>query len=410
MKERMEVPQLSLEERDRRWKEIRKAMAERNLDCLIVTGVSNLWGSGSANVRYICNFGEDSYCVFPKEGEPTYFIWTRCMLEWAKKLLWVEDVRFGQPFWSYAIAERIKELGVEKSNIGVVGLSDFPPIGEGTTQYQTYVSLQKKLPHANFQDATGLIEKIRMIKSPAELKFIEKAAELGDRAIEVMARDAKKGVRESEVYANMIHEILIHGGEYPPIILMSSGPVVRQAGYFPQQRILKEGDVILTELYPRYGGYFAHPQQPIFIGKVDKTYEECLELSLKSIEEGLKALVPGKTLQEVDEAFSKPILDAGCYYDAPCVHSTGLSGPEIPLTRVEAGVELQKTNPGWSFYLHPEFSNMEIPNFVIQPGMVFALEPSACKGEKGVHVGPTVVIEKDGPRIISKYGRDVIRV
>lgn len=411
MKERLELPQLSLKERDRRWKAIREAMKTRGLDCLVVTAKADFWGSGAGNVRYICNYGEDSYCVFPLEGEPTYFMWSRCMEPFIRGYIWVEDVRPGAPFYNYAVAERIKELGYEKGNIGIVGLTDFTPLGEGTTPYTFYTSLQKRLSQANFQDATDLLIDIQLVKSPEEVAFIEKAAELGDMAVEVMAREAKAGAKESVIYADMIHEMLVHGSEYPPMIIEMSGPIVRQGAYIPQQRILQSGDVMLAEFYPRYGGYWGHINQPLAIGKIHKDYERCLEVCLESIENGMKSLVPGKLMSEVAQAFEEPVLKAGCYWDAPAIHGLNLAIPAPPLAHIESpNIKVQNSCPGWSFYRVPEFSHISFPDMTIKAGMVFGIEPTAAIGERGIHIGPNVVITETGPRQLSKYGRDLIRV
>src|SRR3989304_10431684 len=54
---RYQMPQLSLQERERRWNSVRQKMAQRGLDCLIVHGDSGKYDSMMANIRYLTHIG-----------------------------------------------------------------------------------------------------------------------------------------------------------------------------------------------------------------------------------------------------------------------------------------------------------------------------------------------------------------
>src|SRR3954453_7645300 len=117
---------LSLAERDRRWQGIRARMAERQLDCLVIRGISSKWDSGTANVRYISQIGgngEEAMAVFPIDRDPVVFIWAPSQLEWWPIAQdWVTDVRQGSPTWAGRTTDCIKELGYAAGRIGVVGI------------------------------------------------------------------------------------------------------------------------------------------------------------------------------------------------------------------------------------------------------------------------------------------------
>ena len=404
---RLELPQnlLSLKERDRRWKLVREEMERQKIDCLIIDG---LRGSLAADVRYITNAGgrSDNYAVFPLAGEPTLIDWFRGIKEWVERLTWVSDIRFGPGAgrpdlaFAYVAAARVKELGYEKGNIGLVGLTGLMP-------YKTYKSISEMLPHAKLVDATSLIFNIRVIKSDEEMIMIREAARIADKMVESMAKTAKPGVKAIDVYADMTREALANGADNLAGTLMSCGPEVRQAGYYPEHRIIREGDVILTEIYISYGGYWGHPHQPVAVGEIDGVYEKCLQACLISIKEGLLSLKPGNTFDKVSKAFGEPILSAGFYHDHPCVHGLGLGRAEAPMTLITEGVKIPSP-------LEKEVTEEELykslSQWEVKPGMVFALEPMACSGRKGIHIGPTAIITDTGPEIISRYGREMIRV
>ncbi len=69
------LPQLSIEERDRRWRATRERMAGKGIDCLIVWGNTISRGLGMTNVRYLTQVGSwhGGIALFPYHGEVTLF-------------------------------------------------------------------------------------------------------------------------------------------------------------------------------------------------------------------------------------------------------------------------------------------------------------------------------------------------
>lgn len=414
---------LSLKERDRRWKVIREEMKKRNLDCLMVFGTSAFYGSmGVANVRYITNGDNyESWAVFPIEGEPTHFSWARANLQHLRTMTWVNDVRGTGSGYPIVLSERVKELGFDEGNIGLVGLSDYCHV-EGWISHNAYVHIQKLLPKASLIDATTMLTDIRMIKSDEELKFIEKAAEIGDIGIEAMARTAQRGVRENEVQAAIINAFLMNDCEHPTMVLIASGQDINSAQTTASHRLLRTGDMILTEMYPRYAGYYAHPNQAIALDPIHKDYEDCIEAVLESHKECLKVLKPGKTWQEVNDACEKPILERGMYYHHPHIHGLGLDQPDSPATKLDGGLsyddkfrQLPSDEEKANFLSNRKNQEKFFREFKVKANMALAIQTMAVIGkgdpnDRGVHFGPSVIITETGPKILSKYAGDVIRI
>ncbi len=404
---KLEVPHnlFSAQERERRWNRIRLAMKEEGLSCLLVDGVGH-GVPGPSYVRYVTNSGfANCYVIFPAEGEVTEVVGLRAAVEWIRKVSWAEDIRVGawahpKLTWANVIAAKVKELGYENENIGIVGSPS--AFYTGWIAHGTYIALQDELPKAKLVAATKLIDDIKIIKSDEEVNMIRKAAEIADKAIEVMAEHAVPGVKESSIYARMVGKMLEEGGEIPQIFLMSSGPNVKQAASYPQHRMLRKGDIILTELFTRYGGYHAHPQQPVAVGEMSPQYELFLEACLESIAEGLRVLRPGRTFGDVTEAMGKPILGRGLYHDHPAYHGVGICQIENPVSIFEGGLEGSKA--------YKEELLQPLRQVQVQPNMVVALEPMAGSGPKALHIGPTILTTENEPEILTRYGRDIIRV
>ncbi|MBI4317652.1 MAG: aminopeptidase P family protein [Chloroflexi bacterium] len=393
MPTQMQLPQFSLAERDRRWRNIRNSMARWGLDCLVIGGHSAKWDSGMANVRYVSQVGgngEEAYVVFPIQGEPTCYIWggqAFCNW-WGRAQDWVTDLR-PRPGrrWSKAIVARLGELGLEEGRIGVVGLGG-PMMGEpeGVIPYVTYSEMLAALPRAQFTNASVIVEEQRMIKGAEEIAFLERAAELADAAIVAMAETARPGVREYEVYAAMVNAMLKGGAEYPVMIVMDAGESPCQPSRLPTARKLEPGDVIQNEITARYGGYWAHPNRPVRLGEPrDTEYLKMFEACLASFDAGVEALRPGISAGEFMSVFSDAARRFGYLASHP-IQGLGLA---------------QGENPSFS-----------LPGLVLEQNMVLALQPlvTTQDGKKGISLGETFVITSTGNRMLGKHPLEFIKV
>lgn len=385
--EKLELPQFTLKERELRYEKVKSLMRARGLDCLLVRGTSGHWDSHSENMRYLTQIGgngEEGYVVFPLQGEPTCYVWVAGVKDWwLKAQAWVTDLRVGGHN-ADVVADRIKELGLEKGHIGLVGLAG-SRTPEGIISHEAYLKIEKGLPQAHLSGATDLLEECRLIKSNEEINFHEKAAHLGELAVQAMLQTARPGVRELEVYAQMIFAMLKNGAEYPVMLLWEAGPAPFHASRFPTARPLKRGDIIINEITPKYGGYWAHPHQPVALGPPKEEYQKMFDICLEAFNLGLEKLKPGITLGELDRACLEPAKKSGYSWSHPAFHGMGLGQIEPPIAGYK-GIELQVQE-----------------SFEIKTGMVLALQPSVATPDwkKGMHIGDTVVVTEKGARVLS---------
>ena len=222
MRNVLELPRLSLRERDRRWAAVRADMAARDLDCLVLWGWPLMWDFCIANARYLCPVGgnaEFNVLVFPRDGDPTCFVLMPTFLEgWRSAQDWVGDIRARKGTWADSVAERIKELKLERGRIGMDGLAG-PLDPDGWLPHSVYLRLQELLSDAKLVHLDDMLEKVRTIKSDEELGILAKAAELGDLMLAACRDTARPGVKECEVYGRMVETMLAHGGEEPTLFL-----------------------------------------------------------------------------------------------------------------------------------------------------------------------------------------------
>ncbi len=385
---------LTLEERDRRWKAVREVMESRGLDCLIIW--SN-WGNNrrlDANLRYLANLTFEGYLTLPLKGEPTAFTF----LKTGGVSGWVNDERTGHPSFSRAISAKLSELHLEKGNIGLVGDSTGYYYEWGFS-YPTYLALKKQFPGATFKDATDLLEKVRLVKSDAEIKCFEVACEVGDRVNQTFMECAGAGVTDYEVAANVMDTLFRESCEPSSMLLYASGKQVIHAGPMgyikpPGAPPLEQGDMILTEFDARYQGYVAQYNQAFSLGRPDKQWQDINKVALESFHEGFNALKPGITAGELDRVFLAPIKKAGYTYINPSFHGLGLSLEE----------------PMGSFPGQPGYK--PDADFVMEPNMVLEFEPHvvALDIKRGLHIGCPVVVTKTGCRLLSETWKPELKI
>jgi len=198
------------------------------------------------------------------------------------------------------------ELGLEKSSLGV--------------EYESYgltgrnaIRLNSSLNNfATLHDKSELISHFRAVKSPSEITYIKKAADLADKAMEAAWINAHAGVNESKILAEMQGAIFNGGGDYPANeFIIGSGKNALLCRYQSEKRNLDEIDQLSIEWAGTYKHYHSAMFRTIPIGKVNdkqkKMYDACVE-TLKACESKLK---PGVTAGEVFDVHAKTFDELG---------------------------------------------------------------------------------------------------
>jgi hypothetical protein len=78
-----------------------------------------------------------AWVVFPASGEITAILSSERELRmWAANLFWPSDIRWGD--FSKFVPDRLRELGLAKSRIGLTGLLAQYRMSEGTIPFETW--------------------------------------------------------------------------------------------------------------------------------------------------------------------------------------------------------------------------------------------------------------------------------
>ena len=399
MRDRLELPRLSLAERDRRWAAVRKEMDKRGLDCLVLWGWPAMWDFCIANARYLCPVGgnsEHNVLVFPRNGDPTCFVLMPTFLEgWRAAQDWVADIRARRGTWADTVVDRLSELGLTASRIGMDGLAG-PLDPDGWLPHSVFARLKELLPGADFVNLDDMMEMLRTVKSDEELQILARAASLGDLMLSTCRDTARPGVKESQVYGGMMETMLANGGEEPTLFLWACDALPYPHTFrLPTTRPIARGDLIICEIHPKIGGYYTHVERTFCVGGEPKAeqrriYDGCLA----AYEEGMTNFGPGRPISVAMNKVRDAIEARGLGMCETGIHGHGLASLEYPRYRHHA--------------IAADQAALHKLGDAFRTGMVFAfnidlVDPTFHGGKTGCVFAETVLITETGARRLHDY-------
>lgn len=401
MRQRLELPRLSLAERDRRWAATRKEMLVRGLDCLVLWGWPAVWDFCTANARYLCPVGgnsEHNVLVFPAEGDPTCFVLMPTFVEgWKAAQDWVPDIRCRRGTWAETVAARIEELGLSRARIGMDGLAG-PLDPDGWLPSSVDQRLRELMPKVQFVALDDMLELQRTCKSDEEIAMLEQAAELGDQMLSACRDIARPGVKECEVYGRMMEVMLAGGGEEPTLFLWACDKYPSPHPFrLPTTRAMEKGDLITCEIHPKIGGYFTHVERTFSLGEPESDQRRIYDGCFAAYEAGLKLFAPGKPISTAMNHVRDVIDDLGLGMCETGIHGHGLASLEYPRYRHHA--------------IKADQAAIKISGDEFKPGMVFAFnidlfDKNYHGGTTGCVFAETVHITETGARRMHTYPTD----
>jgi Xaa-Pro aminopeptidase len=318
------LPPFSLQEYERRFALIRSAMAQEGLDALVVYGAHSFAGRdlGQINAVYLTNYAAfiHTYVVVPLHEEPTVFIPIAPHLPNAKDLSCLTDIRSVGTRCELGVSERLKELGLERGRIGVVG-----PLNASwwTMSLPTEASqhFAEALPDAEFRVVSELYEQWRLLKSDEELEHQRRAASINDAAQEAIVQATKPGVRHHDLSEIGYATAQAQRGNTAYIHMSSTSmaePTMTYPDPFPTHKTVGPDEVVLSEHSVGFGGYYGKLMTTWFTGEPTKEYRELFDVAADVYRTTLAELKPGMTSADADRLM-EPIARAGWTVPFPLV-------------------------------------------------------------------------------------------
>jgi len=258
-------------------------------------------------------------------------------------------------------------------------------------EHLPYAALERlrELSPAEWVPTKGVIERLRLKKSPEEVARIRQAQALAERALERALALLRPGVEEREVALKIEFFLRKEGAEgvaFPPIVASGARGALPHAG--ASEKRLEPGELITLDLGAKVAGYHSDMTRTVALGKPPPEMRRVYEAVQEALEVALQGLKPGRTGKEVDalarEALGRHGLDR--YFVHSLGHGVGLAVHE---------------GPGLSPYTEE----------VLEPGMVVTVEPGVyLPGVGGVRIEELVLITEDGIELLSRFPRGYLEV
>ena len=264
----------------------------------------------------------------------------------------------------------VKRLGFESSGV----------------TFKTWQELDR-LEGVELVPTEDIVERLRWIKDPEELRLIERAQGAADDAFERVTSKLAEGMTERDVAFELEIAMRDAGAEalgFPTIAAFGENAAEPHHG--PSDRALKRGDIVKLDFGAQVEGYHSDMTRTVAFGEPDPKLREIHELVLRAQEAGAAAVRAGARGGDADAAARAVIEDAGYgeRFGHSLGHGIGLEVHEGPTLR-DGGED------------------------VLPEGTVVTVEPGVyVPGFGGVRIEDMVHVGADGCRALPRTPKDLL--
>ncbi|NPD17813.1 M24 family metallopeptidase [Alterinioella nitratireducens] len=236
------------------------------------------------------------------------------------------------------------------------------------------------LPGLRIADATGLVQGLRMVKSPVEIDKIAHICAIGSASFARVPDLVAEGMPLEEVFRAFRREALAQGADDAPYLVGGAD----RGGYRdvispPTRKPLQRGDILMLDTGLTWDGYFCDFDRNWAVGHADDTARRAYDVLWRATEAGIAAARSGATCRDLFHAMSAVIAEM----DA--------SGGDIG--RLGHGLGMQLTEQP----SHAAFDTTEL-----RENMVLTLEPSLSYGDGLMMVHEEdIVVTPEGGRLLT---------
>ena len=382
----MSKDDFSAEEFEDRRRRVRSAMGHAGIELLLVLS--------PVNINYLIGCRTKGYqqfqvLFFPIEEEPLTFLTRTSELPEALDTCLAEDIRgWGGPTPEDPIDATIRvmeEKGYAGRRIGLEVVDYYLSVRQ-------YERLKDYLGPSMVKDAAGLIDEQKFVKSPAEITYIRKAAEIADSAMDVCVDTVSVGMTEAQVAGEVYRAIMVEGGEMAASPMnFASGDRTCYAHPAPSEKKLVRGDFMHIEYGSAYRRYCALLGRQLCLGKPTPRMLEIFDVVRAAGDAFMAEIKSGVSASKPHEAAINVTARAGM--DKYRLHTAGYGiAPAFPPMWGER-LDLSENSP-----------------YELRTGMVVSVEPPVFSHEDrlGARLVDTVLVTDRGCELLSRVTRELI--
>jgi Xaa-Pro aminopeptidase len=337
-------------------------------------GIDGILITSPFNRRYISNFTGTAGAVLISTDKAQFLTDFRYVEQATKQCQGFEIIKTTGSI-PEAVAEQVKQLGIQK-----LGFEE---------DYLTYSSfkLYDKEIEAELVPISGVIEKLRLIKTDSELKILKVAADIADAAFKHILDFIRPGKTELEV-SNELEFFMRRAGATSSSFdtIVASGHRSALPHGVASDKVIEAGDIVTMDYGCYYNGYVSDITRTVAVGEPDAKLKEIYDIVLEAQLRGMAGIRPGLTGKEADAITRDYITEKG--YGEYFGHSTGHG----------IGLEIHE-GPGLSMK----------SDVVLEPGMVVTCEPGIyIPGLGGVRIEDDTLITKDHNEALTHSTKELI--
>ena len=243
-------------------------------------------------------------------------------------------------------------------------------------------------------DASTIVSRLRLIKSPAEIVYVERAAALSDDALDAALPLIVPGGDEAAILAALQNAVLAGGGDYAANeFVIGSGPDALLCRSKSGRRRLDAQDQLSLQWAGVSSRYHAPMMRTAVIGEPSNRHRELYSACRETMQAMEMVLRPGNTFGTIFETFAR-ILD-----------ERGLARHRLNTCGYSVGARFA---PSW---MDPQMFVVGNPQ-EIEPNMSLFVHTIISDSESGtaMTLGQTYLTTTDTPKPLSRYGLDFLEI
>src|SRR5688572_8081347 len=275
------------------------ARRDRLHDPLGELGIDALLVSRLVNVRYLTGFTGTNGQLLVLPGGGVFLTDGRYAEQAAREVADLDREIYPRRFVE-ALAEQCGKRSIRKLGFETTGVT-----------HKTWSELAA-MDGVELVPTEGVVERLRWVKDPDELRLIESAQAAADDAFDRVTSKLAEGVTEREVAFELevaMREAGADGLGFPTIVAFGENAAEPHHG--PGERPLGTGDVVKLDFGAMVNGYHSDMTRTVAFGRPDPQIAEIHQIVLRAQEAGCEAVRAGVTGAEPDRAAREVIGEAG---------------------------------------------------------------------------------------------------
>jgi Xaa-Pro aminopeptidase len=348
-----------------------EGLTAAHLDGLLLTGLSN--------IRYVTGFSGSSALLVVTPRDAVLITDFRYQTQVVSEVgdlarVSIESASLWTGLWQQLAAmPTVKVLGFETAHIQH---RDFQRLVEAGARWQ-------------WRPTVDLVETLRERKDGGEIGRIQEAAGVATRALERTLPQVRVGMSELAVAGVLEKALRDEGSEgFPFPSIVASGPRSALPHAHSSSRTLEHGDFLLMDFGAEVDGYCSDLTRTVVIGHASDEHREVYDVVRQANDRAAKGVRAGMTGRDAD-AIARHYIERAGYgelFGHSLGHGIGLEVHEAP--------RLARTADG-----------------ALPEGAVVTIEPGIYRpGWGGVRIEDDVVLDVDGPHILTQFPRELMEL